>query len=392
MAFNAELATALLLDDDRDVARFFAGREAERKVFTDAVTLAGRRSQALFRIFQGAPGCGKTSLAAHLRETEAANALFVDLGVEDLVDREALARRVRHVAGRAAPMWTRVAAAGLEALGSRLSVAPAAEAASGVLAERAVGKATIVLHVDEAQMIDETAQNVLVGLHTRGMGVPAVCLFTGLSHTETRIRGLDGLSRLASNATVNMGPLADAECAESTRMMLDALGTDGTPEEKDRAARLAAKLSFGWPQHLFCAQQALCRELANARGALAGVDVPKVRLEAQDHRHRYYRGRLDGTALGDWPVLVAGIAAKAMQERPATQPELARLCISEVERLKLHEDPLFRTSAEEFAELMVHKGVLCLSADHHYTVAIPSMARWLDRTFGQTAGAGRGRH
>ena len=385
MAFNDELATALLLDDDRDVARFFAGRGAERKVFRDAVTLAGRRSQALFRIFQGAPGCGKTSLAAHLRETEANHVLFVDLGVEDLVDREALARRVRHVAGRAAPMWTRVAAAGLEALGSRLNVAPAAEAASGVLAKRAADKATIVLHVDEAQMIDEAAQNVLVGLHTRGMGVPTVCLFTGLSHTESRIRSLDGLSRLASNATVNMGPMADAECAESTRMMLDALGTDGTREGKDRVARLAAKLSFGWPQHLFCAQQALCRELADAKGALASVDIANVRLEAQEHRHRYYQGRLDGTGLGDWPVLVAGIAAKAMQERPATQPALVRLCINEVERLGLHQDPLFRTSPEEFAELMVHKGVLCFSADRHYTIAIPSMARWLHRTYGQTA-------
>ena len=389
MAFNDELATALLLDDDRDVARFFAGRQAEKKVFTDAVTLAGRRSQALFRIFQGAPGCGKTSLAAHLRETEAANALFVDLGVEDLVDHEALARRVRHVAGRAAPKWTRLASAGVEALGARLNGAPVAEVANGVGAERTVGQATIVLHVDEAQMIDETAQNVLVRLHTRGMGVPTVCLFTGLSHTETRIRGLDGLSRLASNAAVNMGPMVDTECAESTRMMLDALGTDGTPEEKDRAARLAAKLSFGWPQHLFCAQQALCRELANANGTLSRVDTAKVRIEAQEHRHRYYQGRLDGTALGDWPVLVAGIAAKAMQEQPATQPALARLCISEVERLELHEDPLFRTSAEEFAELTVHNGVLCFSADRHYTVAIPSMARWLDRTFGQPGRAGR---
>ena len=189
-----------------------------------------------------------------------------------------------------------------------------------------------------------------------------------------------------------MGPLADAECAESTRMMLDALGTDGTREEKDRAARLAAKLSFGWPQHLFCAQQALCRELANASGALESVDVAKVRLEAQDHRHRDYQGRLDGTALGDWPILVAGIATKAMQERPATQPALARLCSSEVERLELHQEPLFRTSAEEFAELTVHKGVLCFSAGGHYTVAIPSMARWLDRTFGQTAGTGPARH
>ena len=214
-------------------------------------------------------------------------------------------------------------------------------------------------------------------------------MFTGLSHTEARIRGLDGLSRLASNATVNMGPMADIECTESTRMLSTPSGRTALAEEKDRAVRLAAKLSFGWPQHLFCAQQALCRELSNANGALASVDISNVRLEAQENRHRYYQGRLDGTVLGDWPTLVAGIAAKAMQERPATQPALAQLCISEVERLELHEDPLFRTSGEELAELMVHKGVLCFSADRHYTVAIRSMARWLDRNFGQTGRTGR---
>ena len=234
MSFNADLADELLHARDRDTARFFAGRGAEIDRFDAAVREAAGSRQALFRIFQGAPGCGKTSLAAHLRRARAAETLFIDLGVEDFADREALAARVRLIASNAAPMWAKVAATGLEALGSRLKMAAAAEAeaAHGALADRVIGKATLVLHMDEAQTIDETARNVLVGLHTRGMGVPTVCLFTGLSHTESRIRSLDGLSRLASNATINMGRMSDAECADSTRMMLGVLAPNGTRAER----------------------------------------------------------------------------------------------------------------------------------------------------------------
>ena len=376
MAFNTELADELLHARDRDTARFFAGRGTEIDRFDAAVREAAGSRQALFRIFQGAPGCGKTSLAAHLQHARPA-ALFVDLGVEDLADREALAARVRLVASKAAPMWARVAATGLEALGSRLKMTPAAEAAGDLLADKAIGKATVVLHMDEAQTVDETARNVLVGLHTRGMGVPTVCLFTGLSHTEARIRSLDGLSRLASNATINMGRMSDAECADSTRMMLDALVASGTQAEREGGARLAAKLSFGWPQHLFCAQQALTRELVRVQGVLADMDVNRVQAEAASQRETYYRGQIAGTMLDQPRWITEKVVARAVEEHPASQFELARLCRSEIERNGLNDDPDFGTTPGEFAAKLVEKGVLAFMPDGHLDIPIPSMATWL---------------
>lgn len=382
MAFDADLADELLRARDRDTARFFAGRQAEIDQFDAAVREAADSKQAVFRIFQGAPGCGKTSLADHLARVRTEGVFFVDLDNEDLASRDALAARLKEAAEESGSLGARVAATALRTVAATFRATPAGDALGDAVSGAATRNATIVLYLDEAQTVSEAEGPVLLGLHRRGLGVATVCLFTGLSHTTARIRNLEGLSRPASNATVYMGRMSDDECAESTRMMLDALRADGTRTERARAAGMAVELSFGWPQHLFCAQQALCRALVEAGGALANVDWATVRKRAQEDRYRYYEGRLDGTVLAHWPVLAARVAAKASEEQPTTQPALARLCIAEAERLGLDKDRLFKTPPEEFADLMVEKGLLSFTPERRYTVAIPSMAQWLDRTYG----------
>ena len=63
MPFDRRPARSLTLDD-RGIAPYFAGRKREIESFMDALAAAARKDQAVFRIFQGAPDCGKTSLAA----------------------------------------------------------------------------------------------------------------------------------------------------------------------------------------------------------------------------------------------------------------------------------------------------------------------------------------
>ena len=78
--------------------------------------------------------------------------------------------------------------------------------------------------------------------------------------------------------------MSDAECADSTRMTLGVLAPNGTRAEIAACVNLTTKLSFGWPQHLFCAQQALTRELASVRGAIADMDGNRVQAEAARER------------------------------------------------------------------------------------------------------------
>lgn len=383
MAFDSDLANDLLIDDDRDHARFFAGRAAEIESFNGAVEQAGRKEQAVFRIFQGAPGCGKTSLASHLRAHRSADVLFVALDNEDLASREALAARIKEEAEDTANLGVRITATTLRGVAEAFkatSVSEQIDKRAGALARR---RRTVVLHLDEAQTVSEREADVLRGLHGRGLGVPCVFLFTGLSHTGDRIRGLDGLSRLARNATVNMGRMADAECEASTAMMLEELGVEAAEAASRKAVGVVVEESYGWPQHLSCAQQAVCRELVRTNGDLEGVDLDRLQAESTVARHAYYAGRINYGEMARWPALVAAVASQVMANRANTEPELTKLCRREIGRLTLHEDQDFTAEPLDFVRQMVEKGVLSFASDGRYIVPIPSMLTWLQDTHGR---------
>lgn len=383
MAFDSEQAKRIIDQGDRDVAPFFAGREQEIARFDSALREAAYKDQAVFRIFQGAPGCGKTSLAARLKARRSDDVLFVALDNEDLASRQALATRIKEEADDNANLGVRITAATLRGVAEAFkatSVSEGIDKRAGALARR--GR-TVVLHLDEAQTVFQREADVVRDLHRRGIGVPCVCLFTGLSHTEDRIRSLEGLSRLARNATVNMGRMADAECEASTAMMLEKLGVETAAAERRKAIGVVVEESHGWPQHLFCTQQALCRELLRTNGDLDGVDLERSRAESLVARQAYYTGRLAYGELARWPALVAAVAGQVMREQANTEPELTKLCRREIGRLKLHEDQDFTADPLDFVRQMVEKGVLSFAPDRHYIVPIPSMLTWLRETHGR---------
>lgn len=215
MTFNRELAAELLEDRDRDTARFFAGRDDEIQRFDAAVREAGRSKQAVFRIYQGAPGCGKTSLAEHLREIRSERMLFVGINPNHLKSADALMEPVRRAAIEGGPSTSKAALRIAQVVGSRLQMEGAAKDSRDHIAERSVRDAGVVLHLDEAHSIGTSEGEELRNLHTTGLGLPCVLLLTGLRHTLERLTAIEGLSRLSRNAVVNMGAMAEDECAES---------------------------------------------------------------------------------------------------------------------------------------------------------------------------------
>ena len=373
--FNRDLARKMVNDRDRDKARFFAGRQNEIRLFDNAVEEAGESKQAVFRVHQGAPGCGKTSLAAHLRAIRSDDVLFVDVAKKHLADDDALARRVRDTAGSTG---TKIVSAVLRSIGSTLRMQPAGEALGSAVEGKTFEKSTIVLLMDEAQRIDETVQDVLVDLHTIGLGVPTVFLFSGLSHTADRIGSLEGLSRPGDNAIVNVGAMSEGECSESTRMMLTELRVDGTDDEREEMTGLAAALSHGWPQHLHCVQAAMCRELLRTDGVLREVSVSGIGSESDQRRGDYYQRRLSGTMLNARDAtLTAAVVKRTMDERPGDEVTLADICGEEIHRAGLDDNPNFKATPDGIASLLLERGVLAIGPDNRYDVAIPSMAQWL---------------
>ena len=357
---------------------FFAGRSAEIQAFNDAVEETAEGDQTVFRVFQGAPGCGKTSLAAHLADIMSKRSLFVSLDNEDLRGRDALGLRLNEAAEETGDNKTRLFGMALQAVAATFRAKEVGQELREALAAKNVRDLVVVLHLDEAQTVADTEADVLRGLHRRGLsGLPSVCLFTGLSHTADRIRGLEGLSRLAKNAVVNMAPLTDGECVESTAMMFRRLGVDGSEKERNAALAVIAVEASGWPQHLFCAQQALCRELLRTNGDLGAIDLNKVRTETGTERTAYYEGRLGSGELVRWPRLVAAVAVRVMRDQATTEPELTKLCRREITRLGLDDDEDFDVEPLDFVRQMVEKGVLSQTPERRYAVPIPSMETWL---------------
>lgn len=120
-----------------------------------------------------------------------------------------------------------------------------------------------------------------------------------------------------------MERMAEDECVDSTRQMLRALSVSATLDEEAAMARRLVPISRRWPQHLYCARQALCEELNRVHGVLKAVDVDTVRARADASRHEYYRGRLADTVLGEWPELTQTVVTQVARHRPATSVNCA---------------------------------------------------------------------
>ena len=406
---NVDLLERLADGEDRDIAPFFAGRKTEIRKFERAVVRSKDVTTTQFRIFQGAPGCGKTSLLNHLMNNEVPeNRLFVTIDEDEmLTSTKALAQCVDDAVSRSpSPAFAR--------LGSMLGTAgtlgnlvvsgvkPLADAV-GTLADatvqhhadraknRRLQDLELVLVCDEAQVLNAKHEGVLRMLHKTGLrDIPSVLLLAGLGHTKTAIRKLDGLSRLAATVDVNMGLLSEAECADSTRQMLSGCEIAGADTELNALAKTVAAMAKRWPQHLACAHAALARELLDVRGDIAEVDIGKVERETTESRHAYYEGRFE-----DHPALenlrfAAEIVASvhrqntvAQRSKGSVEPvtrhgQVIGLCKAALEREpkepEIHHHNL---TPKAIAEALIERGILSGHAKEPYETTIPSMATWL---------------
>ena len=362
--FDSAAARRFADQDDRDEAWFFAGRDAERQAFAAAARQAheppsdGGRPRAVFRIFQGAPGCGKTSFVRRM-ETERRDLLFVLADEQHLTDAGALMYRIAQEAlnqDKGANIVSGLAVAALEA--SRMKTA--AQAIAKEARDRATRQADLVIWVDEAQTIDRTYK-ALPSAHRGGLGVPALVVLSGLPVTARNVRSIPGLSRLADAAIVEMGTMANEECATSTRMMLDAYGVTGPRAAANEAAARVAAMAYGWPQHLKTAQKALTEALLAANGTQ----------------------RLDNGMPADDPALAIAIIAK-LGAGFADQNMESMVDLVRDQAKTVGSRNRSKKAARQFLDDLIRHGVLIRRRSpanvvmDRWTVAVPSMAAWAE--------------
>ena len=378
MTFDAQCASDFVAIRDRDLAPFFAGRNDEIVQFDHAlkeaeVLSARNLNAAVFRIYQGAPGCGKTSLLEQLQELHQQDLLFVNVRAKHLASEDALLERVRERAIAVRSTQDKILAAG-EAILEFLRMKELRSTLRKEVSEYLTKRSRIVLYSDEAQTFGSENQPGLLMLHQNELGVPVIVLLAGLSHTSEKIRSIDGLSRLARNVVTNMGKMSDGECAESTRKMLQAFRID---EDRNAisACKHIARMSRGWPQHLNQAQISLALELLETNGELSATDMAKVERRSDQARTEYYKNRLDGNILGERPEIVSSLVRRLANQQPRDPLDFEEMCADEINKHKLTGKERFDPA--NFARAMLEQGVLSKDRMERYVVAIPSMTEWL---------------
>ena len=383
MTFNADLARQIAFEDvPRDEARYFEGRAKEIENFRHSLNASTRREQAVFRIYQGAPGCGKTSLAAHLAKTTE-DAVFIKLSWRHLTSFASMMERIKNAAsrqeGRYALTATHWAAASIERLAGRALTEEIQKAVRGHSTEGL----RFVLHIDEAHSLPSNALEVLTELHIGGLGetdqIPCVVVLTGLGHTRKHLNHHPGLTRAGDGTTMNMSALDGEECAQSTMRMLAELCPYEAPLAlRQTLANLSAEWSFGWPRHLLSAQKAICEGLLKTNGNAQALNHKQIEDRCEELRAEYYTNRLNDLkgADGDPSLTKRVAAALASKPLPHSEDHLTLLCHKEANETALIEKTI--PECAPIAQSLIEEGIV-ERKDGFWILPIPSMGTWADQ-------------
>ncbi len=379
MTFNADLARQIAFEDiPRDEARYFEGRTKEIDNFRYSLNASTRRDQAVFRIYQGTPGCGKTSLAAHLAKTTD-DAVFIKLSRRHLTNFASMMERIKNAAseqqGRYALTATHWAAASIERLAGRALT----EEVRRAMRDHSTEGLRFVLHIDEAHSMPNNALEVLTELHTGGLGetdqIPCVVVLTGLAHTRKHVNHHPGLTRAGDGTTMNMTTMDGEECAQSTMRMLAELCPHEAPlASRQTLANLSAEWSFGWPRHLLSAQKAISEALFETNGNFQSLNPAQLNRRCAKLRAEYYEERLkDLDAPGGDPDLVKHIVAQIAKAPPRhSERDLDALCSDEARAFWQSNEEF---SGEKTRQELIENGIV-ERQDGVWALSIPSMGAW----------------
>ena len=387
MRFNTELAHQIAhVDSPRDEARYFAGREEEITLFKNGLQSSMAREQAIFRIYQGAPGCGKTALAAHLAETNE-NAVFIKVRHHHMVDFPSLMARVEDAASKQEGQLAATAVKWAGLMGARLTGRMLGEEMRRASKELSTEDLRFVLHVDEAHSLPDSALDVLKDLHIGGLGetdqIPCVVLLTGLAHTKGHVNDHSGLTRAGDAGTYGMSALTSDECAASTNRMLEELRCDRAPPElRQLLADETARWSFGWPRHLWSAHKAICEALLDAKGSLQAVSFKRIENRCAELRSEYYGDRLKDVRAPCDPDLTKRIVAQIGKAPPHySHRALKALCVDEAKKLWQSDEDF---DAQGTTNELMENGIV-EPKDGVWSLSIPSMGAWAEQQLQRSA-------
>ena len=424
----AEGLRAFARRGDRSHAEFFVGRRAEfgeiERVCADA--LAAVRGGGPFgaepedapgvtRLFQGAPGAGKSCLLTEMAKRWTARALEAEgtggpgsafgtplpvrLEWHVLLSEERTARTILKASDEEAETAARCTESGGVAAGVAAGPFRAAFRTGGSTAPLTVDLLKermpeggwirpVVLLIDEIHQASADVLPVLNMLHQGNHGLPLVPVLAGLGSSRDRLREI-GLSRFTAGAVRPLGALAREEALEALDRLFKRYRVDLSDADRAGWEAWLVDRSDCWPQHLYNAMSALAVGLADSADRrrlpqtcsggpvcrLADVDFPAVdAAEARLRVEDAYRPRVS-TEMKMSRFLLAAVMER-LPPKGADIIDIAAAIEEEAADKPGWRIPA-RQKAEEFLSDLVHQGVLQAGKKDLFRCPIPSLRGWL---------------
>ena len=307
---------------DRQLTRFFVGREAEINRIAERVgdvalkqqEQAGWPAEGCTVLITGVPGAGKTALMHRLQqqwsEPKGNGPLGLPLRLSDLKSPDGLSNAImKQLPGSLADLGRII----LSSINIDVGGVGAGLGIRGNGASLGDLTRPIVLFIDEIQALPARKEapevRMLMELPLGTHGAPIFAVLAGLAHAKDVLDDVE-ISRLGTDSVLPLGPLSPDEAAESAARFLDAFRVVGNRRPWPGTI---ARWSDGWPMHVHNGLRSLAKELAENEGDLDRIDPLAAKRQAMAFRTGYYRDRTHGAFSAHQELL-----ARVMEDIRAT--------------------------------------------------------------------------
>ena len=399
-------------DTDRGESVVFVGRDTElrrlggylRSLQNKFAMEGSHRGDGHTVLFEACPGMGKTALLAQFRHrAELAGLPAIRITHRHLTSFEAFASRlkagldstVRRNRNAAA---VRVAKALLPGVNAMFGADAAEATAAATIAVELLSHAGQVLKrdrrpplaitIDEAALLDERHRDVLVEMHEGTLDWPILPVLAG-THGARQALKRAGVYRLGRERHVGLECLLKHNAHLAFPALCDVFGIGLEPDDVERWASRIATDSNGFPQHVNVGLVSAAEELLAANEQGRAPDIKRAAAQAAHRRDDYYRDRLGGELPRYGTALVA--AAKAIRKRSPGKAhrnavEAAFLSAANKDRAAHRLPPLQAGEESRLITRAIENGVFQPAAAGSLELSIPSMGRYIERTYGERGG------
>ena len=356
-------------------------------------------------LFQGAPGAGKTALLRELKKIMVPNSVGTPTNLNVcMLKKEALNSAVELESELLSLFPDNLLGALIRKIGLKISLLgfgsaeiSAEKKAAAEAWRQKVRKAQLnpgkypplLVMIDEAQGIEHKAKAQLGWLHEGTHGLPILPVFGGLAWTRKHFKAITPvLSRIDGNRAITLEALHEEDCRKAVHKFLDKFQVIASTQAREAWAQAIADDCMGWPQHLHFSLQGMAMALI-APGVdgnldrLEEKDLKKARQYAEEQRNDYYSDRLASENLKGKRYLTAATISRMNNFPKGTTLSRMAGFVQEISDeaggAGTHDDGALprNMEAEEFAEGMIHAGILHEDGDGYLSVPIPCFHHYL---------------